>query len=209
MHGFKFEMKMMGSQLYVPVFVFLLMIILISAIPISSNIAYIMTQIIFIPFSSWWIVNLVYDQYHTNSEEILTQIFSIKPFIFLNNYIKFTIFYLCLTLFICISLSLKFEDLNFVVILTIFISQVLLISSCSLFVAVYFKSIEIAFMLIIIYAGTEGVTMGELIPWYHIFFFQKLSLGEALINGIEYLFISSIFLIMTYKNIKTLERRVL
>ncbi|TCT26380.1 hypothetical protein EDD68_10281 [Melghiribacillus thermohalophilus] len=209
MNQLKFEIKNMGFHFYLPIIVFLFVSILLIMLPTEQYEIqfFILLQVLFIPLSAWWSIFLVYELYHHQAEEILIQFYSHKLLI---NYVKFVSIFLLMLLVTVTLLGVKSAELNIGELFILLTSQVLVISSFGLLLAIFFKSVETSLMAIIMYVATELITLGDLFPWPHIFYFAfNFTVEEISTFGIVSLFVSAAFLIFSFFFVKRIERHII
>lgn len=204
---FKYQIKHMGFLFYVPIIVAVLLIPFILLMPDNAQKGmFIALEFIVIPMAAWWAIYQLYFFYHQGAEEILVHFFSK---VMLINYAKFIGVSLVLNLLLTGIYSIKFQS-DFLILFFLFFGQSVLFSSVGLLIAVIFKDIEIAIVLLTLYTSTEIITFGELLPGFHLFVFDlPVSLRDVMINNGFYLFISIILLAVSYKVSSTMERNIL
>ncbi|CAM4186399.1 hypothetical protein BAMA_24495 [Bacillus manliponensis] len=209
MEQFKFEVRNMGIHFYIPIVICFAVLIVLITLPQETYILqqFVVIQTFIIPLSAWCTAFLVYELYHHHAEEVLIKLYSKK---LIQNYIKvITIFLLIITILSTV-LGVKSEALHPMNLGLLLVSQTLIFSSISLFLAVYFKNVETSLMLVIMYVATELITMGELMPWPHLFYFNpNVQLEDVLAYGIVSIVSSVIFIMASHSVVKTVERSVI
>ncbi|TYR78880.1 hypothetical protein FZC66_17815 [Priestia megaterium] len=209
MEPFKFEVRNMGVHFCLPIIAFLIVLTFLLLLPPETYILqqFLLIQVLVIPLSAWCTVFLVYELYHNHAEEILIPFYRNKLFI---NYAKIIVIFIFMLTSLSMVLGMKAEGLDFVELCLLFTSQTLVISSFSLLAAVFFKSVEISLMIVIMYVATEVITMGDVMPWPHLFYFNlDLVVHEIELYGTISLVSTIIFIILTRSLVKTIERNMI
>ncbi len=209
MEQLKFEIKNMGIYFYIPIIVFIVFIGVI--LRFSGGIydlhLFILIQVLFAPLSAWWTSFLLYDLYHNNSEETLIQFYSNK---LLLNYLILLAVFLIMLLMLSIILGFKSDNISVTDSFILFSSQTFVISSMSLIMTVFLKSIESSLMIVIIYVATEVITLGDLMPWPNIFYFNLEFMTRTVVEyGCVSLIVSLVFYTLSMFFVKTIERNII
>lgn len=168
---FQFDRKTMGSSFYVPILMFFLTSIFIMFQDGDAYMGIIIIQGIFIPFTCWGFMYRLVEVYEDGAKETLV------PF-----YTKWIVFdalrYIVLNTGSLLLLSGLFmmkygsEALTLLNVVHVILLMVFFQFLGSTLV-VLFKNIELALTLVFIYTIIEVITLGQFMPWPHIFIFEK------------------------------------
>lgn len=171
--SFLFDRKTMGVTFFVPVFIFSIVLLLILVVPKNTADSYnnvILIQGGFIPFSCWWLMYRLSEIYEEGAQETLAPYYS-KSFM-----VDFLRYYVLNTLATCLlSAALVMghgiEALPLVNFIHFFL-LLLFFMWLGSFLIVLIKNIEIALTIVLIFTVLEVATLGEYMPWPHIFLFE-------------------------------------
>lgn len=174
-----FEIKSMGVSFYVPIILTLFITIYLFSISqpeISLVIALKLIEFLFVPFSSWWVIYLFYDYFEEDGGEIL---FS-YPVSVINLGIArvmiFVLFYNILLLMVVAAIALNSQQEVFINLILQLAPQVIFFSGLAFSLMTFFKDIGISISFIAVYVVTELLSAGQVMPWYHVFFFNEIIL---------------------------------
>jgi len=171
---FKFDIKAMGIVFYVPILIVFLQLVYIYTLSqtfIEPKIVLPMFEFILVPFASWWILYLFNDYYERGGGELL---FSYPVTTSQHGFFRITFMFflytiLAMILFLFISIlgdfPIKYISLQF-------IPQFYFFCGLTFLFMTLFKNVSIVLTIIAFYVSTEFLTQGNLIPWYHVFFFN-------------------------------------
>lgn len=185
-----FDIKVMGINFLIPIVIYILTfmyLLYISSPAIELKLALPIIEFIITPFSFWWTIYLFYDYFERNGAEILLHYpISIMQhgFYRILTLDLFYIFIIC-SLALYISLQTGMQSSLYLLLLQ-YIPQTLFFSGLGFFLMTLFKNIGISITVVAFYISTEFLTQGQLIPWYHAFFFNDsyLTLNELLSKSI-------------------------
>lgn len=171
--SFIFDRKTMGFAFYIPVLIFAIALSLILFVErvgegIYNNV--IVIQGIFIPFSCWCLMYRLSEMFEEGAQETLIPYYSKY---FLTDFIRYFIVNLLGTFTLYTTLVLKYgiqiiSSLNMIH----FVLLILFYMFLGTTIIILVKNIEISLTIILIYTVLEVVTLGEYMPWPHIFLFQ-------------------------------------
>ncbi|MGE7983639.1 hypothetical protein [Solibacillus sp. NPDC093137] len=205
---FYFDFKTMGLTFFVPILAFFfttLFIIISKSHQIET--AIIIIQGLFIPFTCWALMYRLNELYEEGAQETLIPYYS-RIFIF------DALRYLTINTFSILLLSsllvIKFgknslSNINLIhffllIFFFLFLGTALL---------VLLKNVELSLTIIFIYSIIEVVTLGEFMPWPHIFIFDSPSLNIFIIIKFITLFISIITLFyITIVSLRKLDSNI-
>ncbi|MEB2301555.1 hypothetical protein LAV72_18285 [Lysinibacillus xylanilyticus] len=190
---FYFDFKTMGLTFFVPIlaFFFTTLFLLISkGHPIETDI--IMIQGLFIPFTCWVLMYRLNELYEEGAQETLIPYYA-------RTFIYDTLRYLTVNIICILLLSsllvIKFGLDSFSIISLIhFFLLTLFFMFLGTALLVLIRNIESSLTIIFIYSIIEVVTLGEFMPWPHIFIFDSPSFNIFIIIKFITLFFSIIFL---------------
>lgn len=209
MDQFKFEVKNMGLNFYIPIIIFLVVFCSLFFLPAEQYELQLLIflQTVFVPFSAWWSIYLVYELYQNQSEEILLLCY---PRNLILNFIKFESIFIIMLALIVATFYVILPDVSIFKLLILLISQALLISSLGLLLAIFFKNIETPFMIIVLYIATELLTLGDVFLWPHMFFFDfNFTFREIVFYAISSMLLVTVSLYLSYVNVRTIERKII
>lgn len=192
---FYFDFKTMGLTFFVPILAFLfttLFIIISKSHQIETDI--IIIQGLFIPFTSWALMYRLNELYEEGAQETLIPYYS-------RTFIYDALRYLTINAFSILLLSsllmMKFgknslSNINLIhffllIFFFLFLGTALMVLS---------KNVELSLTIIFIYSIIEVVTLGEFMPWPHIFIFDSPSFNIFIFIKFITLFISIIILFL-------------
>ncbi|PRT15844.1 hypothetical protein G9298_28540 (plasmid) [Bacillus thuringiensis] len=206
----RFDIKSMGISFFIPIFVQFIYLIIVLLFPIQNLDARIVTvsfQVLITPLGAWWIAYHLSEMYYRNGEEILIKFYSPN---FILDIVRFNFLFIIFIVLSCIIISIKVPDINLIYIMSLTISQSIFFSSLSSIITIFFKSIDLALTLIILYASIEGITLGKVIPWLHVFSFdKKLEFGLIVDYIVLNIILSIVFLLLSVVFIKRIERNLI
>ncbi|MCM3455259.1 hypothetical protein M3685_15135 [Heyndrickxia oleronia] len=188
---FLFDRKTMGIIFFVPIIMFIFAMFLILFIPREQTGIYnnlIVIQGVYIPFSCWCLMYRLSEMYQEGALETLIPYYSKHLF---NDFLRYFVinilgvFLLC-TIFIVKYGAHQLSALNMIH----FIILVLFYMFFGTSLMVLIKNIEISLTVIVIYTVLEVVTLGEFMPWPHIFLFDPPIWEPTLSKKFTILFIS-------------------
>ncbi|MGL5415140.1 MAG: hypothetical protein ACRDAU_05735 [Clostridium sp.] len=158
-------------------------------------------EFLFAPGISIWIVYLFYDYYENKSLEIILSYPLKNRNCISDRVLSCTAIYMMpLSLLVILS---YFTDNNIALVFVQIIPQIIFFSGLATLITSLFKSTVVGLCSIIAYVSTEVLTHGELLPWYHVFYFNNTPLPLEnllltsvinLILGISMIFISNMLL---------------
>lgn len=199
----------MGFTFFIPIIMFvfaLFLILFISREPTGIYNNLIIIQGVYIPFSCWCLMYRLGEIYQEGAQETLIPYYSKH---FLKDFFRyfviniFGVFLLC-TIFIVKYGAHSLSILNMIH----FIVLVLFYMFFGTALIVLIKNIEISLTVIIIYTVLEVVTLGEFMPWPHIFLFAPPIWDSILSTKFTILFISVFVLLgITFVFIRRADRK--
>lgn len=129
-------------------------------------------EFIIVPLASWWIIYLFYDYYEHDALEVLLS-YPVSEFQHgFYRIILFTLFYIIATIPLMGYIAM-FSDANLPLLLLQYVPQYLFFAGLSFLCMTLFHNIGVALTVIAFYTATEFLTYGQLIPWYHVFFYNE------------------------------------
>lgn len=129
-------------------------------------------EFIVVPFSSWWIIYLFYDYYENHALEVLLSYPISEAKHGLVRILFFIILYTALSLVLMLYIVF-FSGTSLSLLLLQYVPQYLFFAGLSFLCMTIFKNVGVTMTLIAFYTTTEFLTEGDLIPWYHVFFYNK------------------------------------
>lgn len=203
--SFLFDRKTMGFTFFVPVFIFLMALFLILFVPRVQSDSYnniILIQGSFIPFSCWWIMYRLSEMYEEGAQETLVPYYTKRFRIdFLRYYLLNAAGILLLGAVLVLKQGIDVLPLiNFIH----FFLLLLFYMSLGTFLIVLTKNIEIALTIVLIFTVLEVATLGEYMPWPHIFLFEYPVWDPIMVN--KFLVLSIAILALTIFAITFLKR---
>lgn len=171
--SFRFDRKTMGLTFFVPVLVFIITLIFILFLPreeagIYDNV--IVIQGMFIPFSCWWLMYRLSEMYEEGAQETLAPYYAKRfPVDFIRYYFVNALGILLLSA--AFVLKYGVEELALINFIHFFL-LLLFYQFLGTSLIVWIKNIEIALTVVLIFTVLEVVTLGEYMPWPHIFLFK-------------------------------------
>lgn len=207
MQEFRYQLKHMGILFYIPIFVAAIILPFILLVPDNvQNHLFISLEFIIVPISSWWSIYLVYYFYHQGAEEVLQHFFVKNLFL---NHLKFLGIFMGIIFILVILFSVRFNA-NFPSLFLLFTGQSILFSTLGLLLAVTFKDVQTAIVVLTLYTSTEIITYGELLPGLHLFFFQMpSSMRDITTYFIFSVLIALVMAAITYKVGTKMERNII
>lgn len=169
---FLFDRKTMGFTFFVPTLMFsfsLFLILFVTREPsdIYSNI--IIIQGVYIPFSCWRLMYRMSEMYEEGAQETLVPYYSNR---FIYDFFRNFVVHLFGVSFLCFIFVLKYELSSLLIINMVhFVIILLFYMFLGTTLIVLIKNIVISLTIILIYTVLEVVTLGEFMPWPHIFLF--------------------------------------
>lgn len=133
-------------------------------------------EFIIVPLSSWWIIYLFYDYYENHALELLLSYPVSEPEHGFFRILSFIFFYTIATLFL-MGYIVMFSDASLSLLLLQYVPQFLFFAGVSFLCMTLFQNIGVVLTIIAFYTATEFLTGGQLIPWYHVFFYNEMLLG--------------------------------
>ncbi|MBZ5201846.1 hypothetical protein HU147_11510 [Planomicrobium chinense] len=171
--SFLFDRKTMGLTFFVPILVFITALLFILFFPreeagIYNNV--IIIQGVFIPFSCWWLMYRLSELYEEGAQETLAPYYAKRfPVDFIRYYVVNAIGVLILSVALILKYGIgELPLINFFHFFLLLLFYQFLGTS----LIVWIKNIEIALTVGLIFTVLEVVTLGEYMPWPHIFLFQ-------------------------------------
>lgn len=203
--SFQFDRRTMGFTFFVPVFIFLVALFLILFVPREQSDSYnnvILIQGSFIPFSCWWIMYRLSEMYEEGAQETLVPYYTKRFRIdFLRYYLLNAAGILLLGAVLVLKQGIDVLPLiNFIH----FFLLLLFYMSLGTFLIVLTKNIEIALTIVLIFTVLEVATLGEYMPWPHIFLFEYPVWDPIMVN--KFLVLSIAILALTIFAITFLKR---
>ncbi|WP_342462883.1 hypothetical protein NST62_10565 [Ureibacillus sp. FSL K6-8385] len=195
---FLFDRKTMGLTFFVPIVMFGLSLLLILLVPREQNGIYnniIIIQGVFIPFSCWCLMYRLSEMYEEGAQETLVPYYSKR---FGIDFLRYFIVNIIGVFLLCTAFVVKYGMSSLSALNVIhFIILVLFYMFFGTSLIVLIKNIEISLTIIIIYTVLEVVTLGEFMPWPHIFLFQPPVWDPFLLRKFVILLITVIVLMFT------------
>lgn len=174
-----FDIKSMRVMFWIPFFVMVLCLLYFMYLTSNQTLDVLLAlptfEFIIVPLSSWWIIYLFYDYYENDALEVLLSypISEYEHGFF--RIIFFTILYTLSTLFLMGYMTM-FSDASLFLLLLQYVPQYLFFVGLSFLCMTLFQNIGIALTIMAFYTATEFLTGGQLIPWYHVFFYNEMLL---------------------------------
>ncbi|MEH7314907.1 hypothetical protein [Priestia megaterium] len=206
-----FDVKSMGSIFIVPLLIITIYTLIIGLVPLGflrGEVVFLSFQILIVPISSWWITYFLFEVYQQNAEEILVNYY--KRFL-LQEMLRFFLLFIVAVLPIWSIISLKYTTIFSWEILLLHICQIVFFMALSMFITIFLKSTEASLAFISLYCSVEAITSGQLIPWFHIFYLNTLSITfeESLYLSIKNIILALIFLALSSLYFKKTERNII
>jgi len=203
--SFQFDRKTMGVTFFVPAFVISIVLLLILIVPRGTSDSYnnvILIQGGFIPFSCWWLMYRLSEIYEEGAQETLAPYYR-KSFI-----VDFLRYYVLNALGICLLGAVLvmrhgIDTLPLVNFIHFFL-LLLFFMWLGTFLIVLVKNIEIALTIVLIFTVLEVATLGEYMPWPHIFLFEYPVWDPILAN--KFTVLSIAILVLAIPTITYLKR---
>ncbi|MFB1050510.1 hypothetical protein [Paraliobacillus sp. JSM ZJ581] len=171
-----FEIKSMRGMFWVPliaiILCFLYFIYLTSNQTLDVLLALPTFEFIIVPLSSWWITYLFYDYYENHALEVLLSYPVSEAEHGFFRILFFILLYTLSTLFL-IGYIVMFSDASLSLLLLQYVPQYLFFAGLSFLCMTLFQNIGVALTVLAFYTATEFLTGGQLIPWYHVFFYNE------------------------------------
>lgn len=203
--SFLFDRKTMGVTFFVPAFIFSIVLLLILIVPRGTSDSYnnvILIQGGFIPFSGWWLMYRLSEIYEEGAQETLAPYYS-KRFM-----VDFLRYYVLNALAICLlgAVLVMRHGIDVLPLVNFihFFLLLLFFMWLGTFLIVIIKNIEIALTIVLIFTVLEVATLGEYMPWPHIFLFEYPVWDPVLAN--KFIVLSIAILVLTIPTITYLKR---
>ncbi|GAB4075231.1 hypothetical protein GCM10028778_27350 [Barrientosiimonas marina] len=203
-----FEIKSMGLSFYVPMFVYIFLIYQLFTFHGYEAVIFKIMEYLIIPMSGWWIIYLFYDYF----EEGLYDLLRSYPlthwehgFIRVN---YFLVMYLLLLSITITAIDMIMVNAAFIPLFIQYFSEAIIFAYGSFLIVILTKNVSITIMVIGVYVATEVLTLGQVIPWYHVMFFNTspLSIQETLGKGLLNISVGFSLLIAAQIYLRQLKR---
>lgn len=171
--SFQFDRKTMGFTFFIPVIMFIIALLILLFIPRESTEIYdniIVIQGVFIPFSCWCLMYRLSEMYEDGAQETLIPYYAKRFILDFFRYFIVNLFgvFLLSAVFVVKYGSHYLSIINGIHFLLLLLVYMLFGTA----LIVLIKNMEIALTIILIYTVLEVVTLGEFMPWPHIFLFN-------------------------------------
>ena len=206
---FLFDRKTMGFTFFVPIIMLVFSLFLIVFIPREQTGYYnniIVIQGVYIPFSCWCLMYRLSEIYQEGAQETLIPYYTKH---FLKDFFRYFVVNILGVFLLCTTFVMKY-GMNSLPVLNIihFIIIILFYMFLGTALMVLIKNIEISLTVIVIYTVLEVVTLGEFMPWPHIFLFSPPILEPILYMKFTILSISIfVLLCITFVFIRSADRK--
>ncbi|MFL0506945.1 hypothetical protein ACH0B5_14445 [Ureibacillus sp. 179-F W5.1 NHS] len=148
---------------------------------------FLLTQMEFLiaPFSAWWVIFLYFDYFEEDGRDLF---YSYPVTALEHGLFRVSIFCFIYFLFIlicCAALTFRFPDANFFVLLLQYLSESIFYISVAFLFIICFKKVTIPIVIIGSYVSTEYLTGGQIIPLFHVMFFNDspLAFDEVILSS--------------------------
>lgn len=203
--SFLFDRKTMGFTFFVPIFIFLMVLFLILFVPGDQSDSYnnvILIQGSFIPFSCWWIMYRLSEMYEEGAQDTLVPYYTKR---FRIDFLRYYFLNAVGILVLCTVLVSKngWDALNLINFIHFFLLLLFFMLLGTLLI-VWIKNIELALTVVLIFTVLEVATLGEYMPWPHIFLFEY-PLWDSILAG-KFIILSAAIVVLAILTAILLKR---